>query len=352
VAAVLSSFAPTAVMNYRNVSDWSGAHAENMYPERYDPRVTLPGNLLALTVQNLAPPIFPLAARWNEFAPRLMTESFHARMKTHFEPSAANLVAAELQNEEFSGFGFGLSCLVTLSLMAGWRLSRGENRCPSAQRRATVWVRWSPWFSAFVYAAKTAIGTTARIFTPYYLLLLPALLTGNGAARVGRQKWWRAAAVMVYLLAATAVILTPSRPLWPANTILSALAKRYPGNAKIERARTVFLVYGQRAEALAPLRDLLPADQKIIGLVTGDDPETSLWRPFGSRRLLHVRPGDTREQLLAKGIHYVAVNEKILGLAISYPEWLVKVGGRNEQTISVQYRASFEPFTWHVARLD
>src|SRR5262249_46792573 len=55
IVAVLSSFVPTAYLNQRYTHDWTGAHAENMHPDAYDMRVTIPGNLMVLAVQNFAP---------------------------------------------------------------------------------------------------------------------------------------------------------------------------------------------------------------------------------------------------------------------------------------------------------
>jgi len=352
--ALLSSFLPTAVMNHRYAHDWTGAHAENMFPDRYDPRVTIPGNVMVLTVQNFAPPICPQAGKWNAFAPRFMTKEFHERMKKHFEPSGANLAITELQNEEFSGFGFGLSCLVVISQVASWLAGRtAKSPVPNlGVLRASRWVRWSPWLSAFVYLAKTAIGTAARIFTPYYLLLLPVLLAGRGHAVICRRKWWRCISVAVFLFAAALVILTPSRPLWPAKTILSALSKRYPNNALIERSWTVFSVYGERADGLATVRRALPTDHKVIGLITLDDPEASLWRPFGSRRFEHVIASDTRAQLLARGIHYIALNADTPSMGGNVQPWLDKIGGQIEQHIRVRYRAASGAFDWYVVRLD
>jgi hypothetical protein len=59
---------------------------------------------------------------------------------------------------------------------------------------------------------------------------------------------------------------------------------------------------------LAPLRSALPPDEKLVGVITFDDPETSLWRPFGSRKILHVAPDDTGEQIRRWGVRYVLVS--------------------------------------------
>lgn len=347
--ALFCSFLPTAVMNHTHLKDWTGAKAEGLPLDSYDWRITIPGNVLVLTAQNFAPPIFPIANKWNALAPRLMPPKFHAEMLKNFEPSGANLGLTELQNEEFSGFGFGLSCLTVISLLAGWRAGRGQ--IPSRPGTHATLVCWAPWASLLVYMAKAGIGTAARIITPYYLLLMPLLLRGRGQRVICTKRWWNALAAGVFGLAAILIVVTPSRPLWPANTILSWLVNRHPENATLLRAQTVFSVYGKRADALAPLRAVLPPNEPVMGLVTFDDPETSLWRPFGSRRFEHVLVNDTREEILAKGIRCIAVNAEYASAQTDFKAWLEKVGGHIEQTVAVRYRAARGPFDWHIVRL-
>src|SRR5260221_14729047 len=76
----------------------------------------------------------------------------------------------------------------------------------------------------------------------------------------------------------------------------------------IRRAWTVYSVYGQRGDAFEPVRTKLPTNANPLGLVTSDDPETSLWRPFGSRSILHVTRTDTAEDLQRLGIQYVLIS--------------------------------------------
>ena len=215
-------------------------------------------------------------------------------------------------------------------------------------------IRWSPYFSFLVYAAKSGVGAVARIITPYYLLMIPLLLIGPRHVEVCRRKWWRLCAGLVYALAAALLIVTPSRPLWPAKTILGPLAAHHPENQKLARVQTVFSVYGERSDAMSALRDVLPADQKTLGLITVDDLETSLWRPFGSRRFLHVRPQDSVEAIKARGIEYIVVNSEVVeGLgAGSFDSWVARVRGHVVQKVALRYRAARGPFDWYVVRLD
>ncbi len=353
--ALFISFLPTALLNVKHCGDWTGARAEH-YDYIGPPSITIPGNAIILTLQNFAPPVFPMANRWNAAAPGLMPAEFRRRMKQTFEPSGANLALSELQNEEFAGLGFGVSLLVVVSAVAGGWLGRRQSADPesSTKDRGLRWLRLAPWLSALGYCAKATIGTAARIFTPYYLLLLPALLTSRGQSSVCRSRWWRLCAVCVFGLAALLVIVTPSRPLWPAQTVLSALVKAHPENQMMRRALTVYAVYSIRADGLAPVRERLPATALTVGLVTFDDLETSLWPPYGKRRFVHVVRGDTREDLLRQGIEYVVLNgEWFPGhVGVTVEEWVRAFRGTIVATVPLRLRAGRETFSWHIVRLQ
>jgi hypothetical protein len=349
--AGLSSFAPIAWMNYKQCGDWTGGKVEDAKLVSGSPLVTVPGNALILTVQNFVPPVFPWASKWNGTAADRMPEGFRQRMADTFEPSGAKLAVSELQNEEFSGLGMGVSLLLALSIVAGL-IRSGTNGVRKKSGGALL--RWLPWVSASGYAIKATIGTAARIFTPYYLLLIPAVISGSAQSSVVRRRWWNLAAGCVFLIAALLVIVTPSRPLWPAQTMLGPLAEKHPGNKTIQRLFTVYSVYGKRADALAECRDTFQADEKTIGVITFDDPETSLWRPFGSRRLIHVLPSDSREALQQKGIRWVAVNTEQTSHYADYPfeKWAADMGAVVEHSFSIRYRAGRQSIDWRLVRIS
>ena len=132
------------------------------------------------------------------------------------------------------------------------------------------------------------------------------------------------------------------------------MAGQHPENQRLARIQTVFSVYGKRADAMSPLRNILPPGKKIFGLVTSDDPETSLWRPFGSRRLLHVTLKDSAEEIRARGIEYILVNGEVVksGGDAGVESWLLRVNGSVVQKVPLRYRASREAFDWYLVRLN
>src|SRR6185436_18163792 len=102
--------------------------------------------------------------------------------------------------------------------------------------------------------------------------------------------------------------------------------------------------------AFGPIRKSLPADASPLGLITFDDPETSLWRPFGLRRILHVKSIDTGGEVRARGIKYVLVNEQKTGEP--FEQWLQRMNGRLLETRELRLRAGKPPFVWHLVELN
>jgi hypothetical protein len=303
--AALASFLPTAILNLRNCGDWTGMHFEG--PMK--PMVTQFGinsvNTFLLTV---APPVFPWAARW-----------------THFLSSTAGLSpdvvrswgVPDLADEGGIGLGLGICLLLVLSLVASSVVRRRARSKNQSLALPPSWklILWSPYISLFVFCLKAqAVASVTRLLTPYWaVLLVPLLLFGFDESLV-RLRWWKRLAVGIFVLAAVPVVLSPSRPLWPAQTILGRLHQSHPGSALITRAQTVYAVYAQRSEAFAPLVAALPPDATLLGMVTFDDPEASLWWPPGSRRIEHVTPADDLQYLQAHGIKYIIAPAECLAL--------------------------------------
>jgi hypothetical protein len=166
----------------------------------------------------------------------------------------------------------------------------------------------APWISLLAYCMKTGMVTPARLIAPYYPLLFPALLIGAGQSWVVRRFWWRVLAGGVFALALAALVLNPSRPLWPAQTILAKVLARHPNQPQLLRAQKVYQVYADRPDPLAGIRQWFPPGLKVIGFMgTGDDLDISLWKPYGSRCVEPFLLEDSPEQIRARGIEYAVV---------------------------------------------
>jgi hypothetical protein len=197
------------------------------------------------------------------------------------------------------------------------------------------------------------IAAVARIATPYYLLIPGAILSAGGQEWLTRRRWWRWLVGAQFSAAAVLVVISPARPLWPALTVLHMARDKKPDSALVGRMATVYSVYRQRHDAMAEVREALPENAKVAGLVTGDDIETSLWRPFGSRRFVHVIAGDTRAGLDAEGVSWLIINNDRFTQSMGEPlgPWLQSLDAELVRDIPVEARATRGPVVWHVARL-
>jgi len=115
----------------------------------------------------------------------------------------------------------------------------------------------------------------------------------------------------------------------------------------------VYSVYEQRADAFRPAREALPPGANPLGLITGDAPEASLWRPFGSRRVLHVCRDDTPEDIRRRGIQYVLASSGVLeqNWKVSLDQWLTKNNAELVQRVSLDLRAGDGSFDWYLIKL-
>jgi hypothetical protein len=401
------SFLPTAAFNTHYGGDWSGLTVERSVIEMKHPLVGIWGNALLL-LKNLAPPIFPLAGWWNQSALTILPHSLVAPMVANFETGFH--AVGELPIEDGAGLGFGVSILLIVSVVAAWisvaarpkqqrtaalqnagapvyapenakrlgvRLSsaafesarnvliilRHHTRGPLPPERCAPnhalpavlhrLVLVAPWISLLAYFVKAAMMDLPRHLSAYYPLLFPLLLVGAGQAVIVRRRWWRVLAAGVVLLAVPVVVLTPGRPLWPAQTVLSRLAAWKPNQRLLQRALTVYSVYGVRSDPLANVRALLPQDLKLVGFMgTPDDIDISLWRPFGSRRVEHILLSDSPEQIRQRHIQYAVVGEvNLLEHNTALAEWQQRTGAELVATAIATTTVFQGPRHWYVVRL-
>jgi hypothetical protein len=134
-----------------------------------------------------------------------------------------------------------------------------------------------------------------RLLTPYYPVLLFTVLLLAGAKHPVRQRWWRLTTYTVSLVPIVVLIVQPARPLFPVDLLVQCLPKEGAMGSVSSRVTAVYQTYQARADVLAPVRELVPTFVREIGFIgTEDDPEPSLWRPFGQRVVQDiVNPLDT-----------------------------------------------------------
>ncbi len=359
--ALIVSFIPTALLNIHYVHDWSGLSIEKTGLNMKNPVGGVVGNSLELTLNNFAPTFFPMAGWWNQHAPALFPHALIRMMDANFEPGY--LALGEMPTEDSAGIGFGISMLVAISVLAAlWcrRREFGNSKPKTRNPKPTGFlpplllraVLIAPWISLLAYTMKSGMVTPGRLISPYYPLLFPALLVGASQSQIVRRCWWRALAMAVVALALAALIVMPSRPLWPAKTILSKAVAAHPNQPQLKRAQKVYDVYAQRSDPLAGLRQSLPPDLKTIGFMgTDDDLDISLWKPYGSRRVEPFLFEDSPEKIRQLGIEYAVISGLNLDTKKTTIEnYLQQTGAELLATTNATMTVSQGPEPWYLIR--
>ena len=84
-----------------------------------------------------------------------------------------------------------------------------------------------------------------------------------------------------------------------------------------------------------------------------DQLETSVWRPFGSRRVYHVTKSDTAETIRKRGIQYLLVGDPHLNdIGITSAEWARQMGGTVFASKELLLRAASGHVVWHIVKVN
>ena len=348
--ALGTSFLPTAALNAIHCGDWSGAAAEHVKFDAAPAWLLLLANGTMVTLANIAPPVCPFASAWNHAVDALTPASLAARWDRQFGPGVAHLT--ELQVEEEAGAGFGITILLGLSLLAvvsGWRRRAKPQAVPSGN--LVLWlVCLAPWVSLLYLMAKLDFRSGPRYLAAYYPFLGMGLLLSPAQAGLIRRNWWRSWALLSCGLAGLLLVISPARPLWPAGWFIQHYGPSLKSSRLVSLAVNAYEAKSRRSEVFAPVIALLPADAKIIGFSADDFPETSLWKPFGSRRILHVKTGDSGEEVRQRGIRYMLVTME--SPQETWPQWVQRMDAKELQTVTLKMWGSLPPFVWHLVELN
>ncbi|MEO5713811.1 MAG: hypothetical protein ABIT37_10025 [Luteolibacter sp.] len=354
LVSILISLAPTAVLNARYCGDWKGLKAEPVNLSTGEPVFHLGVNGVLVALHNLNPTFFPFSSAWSGMVERVIPTELAVKLSRHFEEGGAKFKLGEIQMEESSGLGFGISLLL-IPVFFGLRKARFPkwSGFPTKLPSPSVTVPAGAWLVTLYFFTQSGLGCPARYLAPSYVMLLAPALGWQSASTLLTRRWWRMLAMFGFALAALLLIASPPRPLWPARTILQAMHAETSSSPLLRRAWNVYSVYGERADGFAPVRAVLSPDLKLLGLVTFDDPETSLWRPFGTRRISHVTQTDDAASLRQRGLEQVLVSDYIITelQQTTLAEWLKRFDAEVITSMDLPLRASRGPTAWHLVRL-
>jgi len=185
---------------------------------------------------------------------------------------------------------------------------------------------------------------------------VPLCLAGGGQEVLVHRRWWQALAGLTFIVTAVMLVLNPPRPLFPAETIFTNLSSRYPTSKTLQRAALLYQAYPVRWDLLAAVREHIPPDEMNVALATyisASPMQTSLWRPFGHRRIWPFDPEATCDDLKRKGIHYavVAVDEFHPARQSWFEDWVQKNNATIIAKVPIRSLATGEAWPWYVIKL-
>ncbi len=356
VACFASSILPTVILNRRHTGDSTGDPTNAGHMKLSDPAAGLVGNALQAAYTNLAPPILPAAGTVNRLATAALPMRLQSWLASDFP--RFRLEVAELPQEETAGLGLVIVALVASIPLAqivlrarrgrrGRRGRGGRGGRGGRPDKIAVAIVVSGYVAALAYAAIMGSEATARIMAPYYFLLLVPVLWLGAALWLTYSRVWRACALLAPMTAAAGIVLTPSRPLFPAATVTAAAADSFRTQAAA-RAQTVYANYARRAYAFAPVIAMLPSSAKTVGVLLGEnDPESSLWRPFGCRQIDDMTDAG---QLAVERTDAIVVSGELLNERVA--RQLSQLVGAGQLTplghVSVETYVKRGPQDWYV----
>lgn len=350
--ATVISFLPNAILNIEFCHDWSGAVLEEPRLAMKNPIVGVYGNFFQFALDNLSPPIFPMAHWWNDHAPLFMPHFLSSAAEKYFDNGF--FAVGELPTEDWAGIGCGLTILLAASVFVAFRYRNTQApfiAATTTPRRLCTLIFATSWLALIAYSTKSGLTNAARIIAPYYPLLVASLVVGAAQSRIVRQRWWKILAGLAVVSSFVILILSPDRPLWPAKTVLQKLVAKHPGSAALTRALNVYTTYSQRSDPLANIRALLPGDIKKVGFIGGaDDMDISLWRPFGSRIVEHFFWNDPPKDIRSEVEYAVVGGFNLKGQGMTINDWIQKNDAELVGATNATLKVGEGPQPWYVVR--
>jgi len=349
------SFLPLAYLCWRHTGDWAGDSVDQWNIKTHGAAGAIGANLILLARDAVQPPYLPGSRQLNaRLAGFNQSSLIHRLEQSHLQ--FGGVYFGELVYEGPAGPGCGLAGY-TLILLAGTLFMRRQTSCSSTVELPLAW-RLVPWLAGVayvVYLAKLGSDQSQRIAVTYYPLLLIALLRWPRVAAVERKKFYGWLAVVAAATVIPVIILTPARPLVPAQ----ALA-RITGNPGLQKAAEQYQFWAGLRDDLAPLREHLPAEATRVGFLGGfRDTPYGLWKPFGARVIVELGlPPGPDAPLPPPDLQYAVMAERgpQERCGCDLQTWLARAGG--EIIFTYPHNVTLEAHTapryesWYLVKLN
>ena len=316
------------------------------------------GNSLILFLAAIALPVFPGASQVTALLEKALGNGLVSWLQSHYFKFTLKL--NELPQEEGGGLGLGITLGVILCLIMWARLRKGGARpARNASFLPWQWVAYWGCLGIGLAAITAKLGTgpaVPRNLLPWYPFLLGPILLVLGRGPCASSRLWRVAAPLILLSVFPALLLTPSRPLVPPRMLIALADRAHLGATVVERLRTVYSVYAQRADPFIAIRHAIPPDVEILGLVSDCGESTVAWfKPFGHRWPVYLLSADQVGAARRSGaVQYVVVKEPCCQpyFQVQPARWFEKFRARPIQSFEVRVFASQPPVVYTLAKLE
>jgi hypothetical protein len=352
--ALIVSITPTIALNQTYTGNWTGDPGNQYEMHLQNPLAGMVGNSVLIAANNLIPPILPAANRLEVYLndlPFFRSGSWLALNFPQFR-----IFLNELPQEEASGLGMLLVFLFIWSMIqATWsRAVVSESGWPGVISKRSIQFFLAMAVATLSFMSMLGSLSAARLFLPYSSTIVAFGLWIRDPSKLVRTRAWRFAVLASATVTLMVVIVSPSRPLFPVKLTLRAVST-FASSSLVDRAAIVYETYAHRADAFAEIRNDLGKDDRVLGLISsGNDLETSLWLPIGSRRIVHVLPLTTIEELSDMGVHKVLVSQRAIqsmpASSLEQMSWLSR--GRLLATYSIQQFASEPPDVFELIDIE
>ena len=328
LAGLLASLAPISLLNMYYAGSWlpvGNAGIASLGKFELTPFWGVIGNLFCLPVQNLVPPFFEQLPPFYSYWLSLWNEGMRYFLQTplgtpfHSFENFGHLSGTYYHgiSEGNAGLGLGICILIAVSLREAWRQRKtGPPRATVPRHKNLQLLRTVPWALLLVFMAKVGTFENARHLAPYYAFLFPALLVSSSQSQVVRRPPWQRLSRVMMGVTVALVAASGDRPLFPAQTLFSALRAKFPDNEWISEECGRYVDGGYRVTQARReyLQSALPPGESPVGYyaLMFDVDEPGLWLPYGQRSVVCVSPDDSSESLRAQGVKYVVANGNAL----------------------------------------
>lgn len=352
LASLLISALPITIANLVFTGNWMGfsryvSGMENplWINAKFDgsPFWGIVGNTFNITIQNLVPPYFPIAERWNAW----MEHFTHTSFGMHFTSFDHFGSLFRFVTETTVGVGTGVCLLVLPAVLAACRSYRAN------AGSFFFWLRLSPWLALLVLMAKTGSFSAGRYLAPYYPFLLPLILVRPEQHYLVRKKWWQMLGLLVMLFTALLLMMSFDRPLFPVRTMIGWLQTHKPNSGIVLRLEKLYGIHSlSYIDERNPFEKDL-AQERLIGCTSdGGLLEPGLWLPFGCRKVELVRAEDSPQQLRQRGIHIVVVEDLFLQMTgKTIEQWMKQFDAELINEAIFQQQPTYRISHVYIARL-